>query len=75
MLQRSQQLLMIRSNHRTSRKTQNQWNGIRAREANPARWSGSTRDWSPLGAVTLNPERDAVVTANSPAVDISLLAA
>jgi putative transposase len=47
----------------------------RAREANPARWSGSTRDWSPLGPVTLNPERDAVVTINSPAVDISLLAA
>ena len=32
-----------------------------ARERNPARWSGSTRDWSPVGAVTLNPERDAVV--------------
>lgn len=25
------------------------------------RWSGNTRDWSPIGAVTLNPERDAVV--------------
>jgi putative transposase len=48
---------------------------IRAREANPARWSGSTRDWSPLGPVTLNPERDAVVTINSPAVEISLMAA
>ncbi len=46
-----------------------------AREANPARWSGSTRDWSPLGAVTLNPERDAIVALNSPAVDKSLLAA
>ena len=46
----------------------------RARQVNPARWSGSTRDWSPLGPVTLNPERDAVVTVNSPAVDKPLLA-
>jgi putative transposase len=46
-----------------------------ARQANPARWSGSTRDWSPTGPVTLNPERDCVVRDNSPAVDISLLAA
>jgi putative transposase len=32
-----------------------------ARAAHPARWSGKTRDWSHVGAVTLNPERDAVV--------------
>jgi hypothetical protein len=32
-----------------------------ARQRNPARWSGSTRDWSAVGAVTLNPERDSVV--------------
>jgi putative transposase len=25
----------------------------RAREINPARWSGKTRNWSPIGAVTL----------------------
>jgi len=37
---------------------------LRARERNPARWSGSTRDWSPIGAVTLNPERDSVITAH-----------
>jgi len=48
---------------------------MRAREAKPARWSGSTRDWSPLGPVTLNPERDAIVALNSPAVDKPLLAA
>jgi transposase InsO family protein len=48
---------------------------MRAREANPARWSGSTRNWSPVGPVTLNPERDSVVTANSPAVNKQLLAA
>jgi transposase InsO family protein len=34
---------------------------LQARERNPARWSGNTRDWSAVGAVTLNPERDAVV--------------
>jgi putative transposase len=47
---------------------------MRAREAKPARWSGSTRDWSPLGPVTLNPERDSIVAAHSPA-DKQLLAA
>jgi putative transposase len=35
----------------------------RARERNPRRWSGRTRDWSPIGAVTLNPERDSVTAA------------
>jgi len=34
-----------------------------AREANPRRWSGPTRNWTPIGAVTLNPERDSVVAA------------
>ena len=34
---------------------------IRAQQRNPARWSGKTRDWSHIGNVTLNPERDAVV--------------
>lgn len=47
----------------------------RAREANPARWSGATRDWSQIGPVTLNPERDCVVTANSATINTSLLAA
>ena len=28
---------------------------------NLARWSGNTRDWSHIGVVTLNPERDSVV--------------
>src|SRR4051812_12115078 len=36
-----------------------------AREANPRRWSGSTRNWTPIGAVTLNPERDSAVAAAS----------
>jgi transposase InsO family protein len=34
-----------------------------ARQSNPARWSGNTRNWSPIGPVTLNPERDSVVRA------------
>ncbi len=34
---------------------------LQARERHPARWSGQTRDWTPIGAVTLNPERDSVV--------------
>jgi putative transposase len=34
-----------------------------ARERNPRRWSGQTRNWTPIAAVTLNPERDAVVRA------------
>lgn len=47
----------------------------RARELNPARWSGSTRNWSPIGAVTLNPERDCIIKARSVSNDIQPLAA
>jgi len=36
---------------------------LQAREANPRRWTRHTRDWTPIAAVTLNPERDAVVKA------------
>lgn len=36
----------------------------KARELNPARWSGSTRNWSPVGAATLNPERDSIIKAH-----------
>lgn len=36
-----------------------------ARQRNPARWSRHTRNWSPMGAVTLNPERDSVITSHS----------
>ncbi|KJS43510.1 MAG: hypothetical protein VR70_02480 [Rhodospirillaceae bacterium BRH_c57] len=35
----------------------------KAREANPLRWTGNTRDWKPVGAVTLNPERDSIIQA------------
>jgi hypothetical protein len=34
-----------------------------ARQRNPARWSRQTRNWTPIAAVTLNPERDAVIRA------------
>jgi len=30
---------------------------LEAREANPARWTGKTRNWEPVAVVTLNPER------------------
>ncbi len=36
----------------------------KARQKNPARWSGRTRNWTPIGAVTLNPERKSVVEAH-----------
>ena len=48
---------------------------LQAREKNPARWSGNTRNWSPIGAVTLNPERDCVIKAHSGCNDIQRLAA
>ena len=38
----------------------------RARQSNPRRWSGQTRDWTPVAAVTLNPERDSVIQTASP---------
>lgn len=46
-----------------------------ARQRNLARWSGPTRDWSPIAVVTLNPERDAVVAVQSTATERKPLAA
>jgi transposase InsO family protein len=48
---------------------------LQARERNPRRWSGDTRDWSYIGVVTLNPERDTVVNAAIHAEDILKLVA
>ena len=48
---------------------------LKARERNPARWSGDTRNWMPIGAVTLNPERDSVVNAHLRSQDQQPLAA
>ncbi len=42
-----------------------------ARQRNPQRWSGSTRNWTPAGAVTLNPERDIVVRAATSQIQLS----
>lgn len=36
----------------------------RARQRHPRRWSGATRNWTPITTVTLNPERDSVINAN-----------
>ena len=47
----------------------------RARHLNPARWTGNTRDWSHVGVVTLNPERDSVVNMTAAAQDTQQKAA
>lgn len=36
---------------------------VNARAANPRRWSRHTRNWQPIDTVTLNPERESVVSA------------
>lgn len=47
----------------------------KARERNPARWSGDTRNWTPIGAVTLNPERDSIIKTHLAGDHIQTLAA
>jgi transposase InsO family protein len=42
-----------------------------ARQRNPQRWSGRTRNWTPVGAVTLNPERDPLVRAATSDIQLS----
>ena len=42
-----------------------------ARQRNPQRWSGQTRNWAPVGVVTLNPERDTVVQAAISQIQLS----
>jgi transposase InsO family protein len=48
---------------------------VRSRALNPARWSGATRNWTPIAAVTLNPERDSIIKTHSPTQSIQQLAA
>jgi transposase InsO family protein len=48
---------------------------LHARERHPRRWSGATRNWTPIAVVTLNPEREAVVKARPECVDTQPLAA
>ena len=38
---------------------------LQAQRRHPLRWSGKTRDWSHIDAVTLNPERDCIVSLDS----------
>ena len=46
-----------------------------ARQRHPRRWSGPTRNWTPIGAVTLNPERDALIKASREVAEERPLAA
>ena len=48
---------------------------LQAREKNPLLWSGDTRNWSPVGPVNLNPERDWVIKAHTGCDDTQRLAA
>jgi putative transposase len=36
---------------------------LEARAGNPGRWTGHTRNWQPIAAVTLNPERESIIEA------------
>ena len=42
-----------------------------AQERNPRRWSRQTRNWTPIAAVALNPERDVVVRAAVSEIQLS----
>jgi len=48
---------------------------LQARERHRRRWSGATRNWTPIAAVTLNPEREAAVNTGAEVVDKQPLAA
>ena len=48
---------------------------VHARERYPARWSGTTRNWSPVGPVALNPERDSIIKMHSRTSEIQRLVA
>lgn len=48
---------------------------VQARARNPARWSGATRNWAPIDAVTLNPEREAVVDVHTAIIKKQSIAA
>lgn len=41
-----------------------------ARQHHPRRWSGATRNWSPIGPVTLNPDRDALAATRTATGDV-----
>ncbi|MGK6307195.1 hypothetical protein [Variovorax sp. DT-64] len=47
----------------------------RALASSTRRWSGATRNWSPIGPVTLNPERASLIKMHSATNDIQPMAA
>ena len=47
---------------------------LKARNLHPARWPGATRNWSPVGPVTLNPERQALVADAEASIEQPLAA-
>lgn len=48
---------------------------LQARQRHPGRWSGATRNWTPIGPVTLNPEREAALSTRSEVMDKQPVAA
>lgn len=48
---------------------------LEAHERHPDRWARGIRDWTPVGAVTLNPERDTVIREHENAEQIKRLVA
>jgi putative transposase len=36
---------------------------LSAREANPKHWARHTRNWNPIATVTLNPEKESVISS------------
>ena len=48
---------------------------LQARKRHPRRWSGATRNWTPITVVTLNPERDAVLSMGAESLHSQTLVA
>src|SRR5882757_5366297 len=48
---------------------------VQAKAAHPRRWARHTRNWGPITVVTLNPERDSVITAAQNTADKTRIAA
>jgi hypothetical protein len=46
-----------------------------AKQSHTGRWSGNTRNWQPIGAVTLNPKRDSIISEHALENHIQQLAA
>jgi len=48
---------------------------LAAQAANPRRWTRNTRNWTPIGAVTLNPEKPELFKTESSNQDKQAIAA